>query len=57
MNNSQFFSVLGAILAVLVGGISIFLGWVTPPEGMAIIFAGLSILGIHTGGSYAGSQR
>lgn len=57
MNNSQIFSFVGSILAVIIGGLGIFLQWFTAPEGLGLIMAGLAILGVHTGGSYAGSIR
>jgi hypothetical protein len=41
----------------IVGAVGIFLQWFTPPEGLGLIMAGLAILGVRTGGSYAGSVR
>lgn len=57
MNYSQIASITGAVLAVLIGGVGIFLGWFDIPNGLALISAGLAILGVHTGGSVAGSIR
>lgn len=57
MNYSQMASIIGAILAVAIGGIGIWQGWFDAPNGLALISAGLAILGVHTGGSVAGSIR
>ncbi len=54
---TQIASIIGAILAVITGGVGIWLGWFSAAEGMGLILAGLSILGIHTSGSVAGSLR
>ena len=50
MNWSQIGSIVGAVLAVFIGGSGIFFNWFTVPEGMALVLAGLSILGVHSGG-------
>lgn len=57
MTITQIGSILGAVLAVAIGGLGIFLNWFGTADGMALILAGLSILGIHTSGSVAGSMR
>lgn len=57
MNISQLGSIIGAILAVVIGGLGIFLSWFSVPDGLALITTGLAILGIHSGGSVAGSRR
>lgn len=55
MTYTQIASIIGAVLAVGIGGLGLFFGWFGTPDGLALIFAGLSILGIHTSGSVAGS--
>lgn len=55
MTYTQIASIVGAILAVIVGGLGIFLGWFSGADGLGLILAGLSILGVHAGGSVAGS--
>lgn len=57
MNYSQIASIIGAVLAVGIGGLGIFLGWFGAPDGLGLIMAGLAILGVHTGGSVAGAVR
>lgn len=57
MTYTQTASVIGAVLAVIIGGIGIFLQWFGVPDGMGLILAGLSILGVHASGSVAGSLR
>lgn len=57
MNYSQIASITGAILSVVIGGVGIFFGWFSAPDGLGLIMAGLAILGVHTGGSVAGSIR
>ena len=44
---SQIASIIGAILAVLIGAGGIFLGWFNAADGLGLVFAGLSLLGIH----------
>lgn len=51
MNYTQIASLAGAVLAVLIGGIGIFLNWFTPADGLGLVFAGLAILGVHIGGT------
>lgn len=50
MNWTQIGSIIGAVLAVVIGGVGILLGWFTPADGLGLILAGLSILGVHYGG-------
>ncbi len=57
MNYSQIASLIGAVLAVIVGALGIVLGWFAPADGIGLIMAGLAIVGVHTGGSVAGSMR
>lgn len=57
MTNVQIASIIGAVLSVLIGAAGIFLKWFGVADGMALIFAGLSILGVHQSGSVAGSIR
>lgn len=57
MSYTQIMSIVGAVLAVGIGGLGIFLGWFGTPDGLALIFAGLSILGIHTSGPVAGNTK
>ncbi len=40
-------SIIGAIVAVLIGVGGIVLGWFPSADGLGLIFAGLSILGVH----------
>ena len=47
MTFAQATSILGAVLAVLIGAGGIYLGWFGAGDGMGLIFAGLSILGVH----------
>lgn len=54
---TQIASVVGAVLAVGVGIVGIWLQWFSTAEGLGLILAGLSILGVHTSGSVAGSLR
>lgn len=51
ITGSQLFSLIAAFLAVLVGLVAGFLGWVTPVDALAICTVGLSLVGIHVGGS------
>jgi hypothetical protein len=44
------------LAAIIVGRLGIFLQWFTAPEGLGLIVAGLSILGVDTGGSLAGQH-
>lgn len=57
MNYSQIASIVGSVLAVIVGAVGIFFQWFSPAEGVGLIMAGLAILGVHSGGSVAGSMR
>jgi len=57
MNTSQIVSITGAILAVVVGLVGGFLGWITPIDAIALASVGLSLVGVHVGGSVAGSVR
>lgn len=57
MNTSQWLSLAGAVLTVLVGVVAGFLGWMTPVEALGLCMVGLSLVGVHTGGSIAGSMR
>jgi hypothetical protein len=57
MNYSQIASIIGAILAVVTGALGIYLQWFSAGDGLGLIFAGLAILGVHTGGSVAGTIR
>lgn len=47
MSYTQGASIVGAILAVLIGAGGIYLGWFGAADGLGLIFAGLSILGVH----------
>jgi hypothetical protein len=53
MSYTQIASLLGAVLAVAIGGVGIFLNWFNAADGLGLIFAGLAILGVHTGGTVA----
>lgn len=57
MTNTQLASIVGAVLAVAIGGLGIFLGWFSVPDGLALIFAGLSILGVHASGPVSGNTH
>lgn len=57
MSYTQIASLIGATLAVLIGGLGMFFGWFSPPEGLGLILAGLSILGVHTSGPVSGNTR
>lgn len=57
MNYSQIASIIGAVLAVLIGALGIWLQWFGAADGLGLIMAGLAILGVHSGGSVAGSMR
>lgn len=57
INNTQIVSLISAGLAVLVGLVAGFLGWMSPVEALGLCMVGLSILGVHVGGSVAGSNR
>lgn len=54
---TQIASIIGAVLAVVIGGLGIWLQWFGPAEGVVLIGLGLSNLGIHWSGSVAGSLR
>lgn len=56
-NWSQIISVGSALLAVVVGLLSMAVGWMTPVQGIGLVLAGLSLLGIHTGGTVAGNTK
>jgi len=59
-NWSQIVSVIGAVLAILVGVAGLALGWFGAngsAEGLGLIFAGLAVLGVHTGGPVAGNTH
>lgn len=53
MNYTQIASLVGAVLAVVIGGLGIFFTWFTPADGLGLVFAGLAILGVHIGGTTA----
>jgi hypothetical protein len=49
-NWTQLGSILGAVLAIIIGGGGILLNWFPVADGMGLIVTGLSILGVHYGG-------
>lgn len=57
MTYTQWASILGAVLAIIIGGLGTYLQWFGAADGLGLIVAGLSILGVHVGGSVAGSLR
>ncbi len=58
MSYTQIASLVGAVLAVGVGVAGLALGWFqSPADGLGLILAGLSILGIHQGGPVAGNIK
>ncbi|CCD89863.1 exported protein of unknown function [Bradyrhizobium sp. ORS 285] len=57
MNLSQTLSIVGAVLAVLTAGVGYITGQLGPAEAFGLLTGGLSILGVHTGGSVAGAMR
>lgn len=57
MTYTQLSSIVGAVLAIIIGGLGTYLQWFTSADGLGLIVAGLSILGVHAGGSVAGSWR
>lgn len=57
MNYSQIGSIIGAVLAVIIGAVGIWLGWFGAGDGLGFITAGLAVLGVHSGGSVAGAIR
>ncbi len=57
MSYSQIASLIGAVLAVAVGVAGMALHWFAPAEGLGLILAGLSILGVHSGGPVSGNMR
>lgn len=57
MSYTQIGSLVGAILAVAVGVAGIALHWFTAPEGLGLVLAGLSILGVHSGGPVSGNTK
>lgn len=57
MTFTQIASIVGAVLATGIGALGIALQWFDVQNGLALIFAGLAILGIHTSGPVAGNTR
>lgn len=57
MTYTQIASIVGAVLAVVIGAGGLIFGWFGTPDGLALIFAGLSILGIHTSGPVSGNIK
>jgi len=57
MNYSQIASITGAVLAVVVGILGLLKGTMSGAEAMGLITAGLAVLGVHSGGSVAGSRK
>lgn len=47
MTYTQVASIIGAVLAVVVGGVGIWQGWFAAADGYGLILIGLSVLGIH----------
>ena len=56
MNYSQVSSVVGAVLAIIIGALGIWQGWFGAGDGMGYIVLGLSILGVHVGGATANNS-